>query len=271
VARQHQRRIEASLKQTLDRSDRRSDSEEAGRMQRFIEHLAGKRRIYQSQPALFHYPGLPSIEFYQRELFPWLPELEAQTPVIQRELAAVLADRDSAGLEPYIQIPAGQPLEQWGELDRSPRWSAYHFSFYGEDYADHRQQCPNTAAILDDLPQPRIPRRSPAALFSILEPHTHIPPHHGAANTRLLCHLPLILPNSCRLRVGNEIRAWQLGEAMIFDDTIEHEAWNDSDQIRVVLIFDIWNPFLSPAERDLVVRSLGVLDQLNGISPGMPV
>jgi aspartate beta-hydroxylase len=267
----HLAMMQGELERELDNSHITGNSAEAKRMQSFVEHLLGKRRIYHSAPLLFYYPGLPSIEFHPRERFPWLAEVEAMTPAIQGELAKVMADPDSAGLEPYVQTPAGMPADQFAELDRSKRWSAYHFWFYGQPYEDHRRQCPQTAALLDRLPQPHIPKRSPAALFSILDPKTHIPPHNGAANTRLLCHLPLVLPPNCRFRVGNEIRQWQMGEAFVFDDTIEHEAWNDSDQIRIVLIFDVWNPLLSEAERDLVTRSLAAVDRLNDADPEMGI
>ena len=92
------------------------------------------------------------------------------------------------------------------------------------------------------------------ALFSILRPHTHIPPHHGMLNTRLICHLPLIVPDGCRLRVGNHTRPVVAGEVLIFDDSIEHEAWNDSDEVRVILLFEIWRPELTPAERAALTR-----------------
>ena len=80
------------------------------------------------------------------------------------------------------------------------------------------------------------------ALFSVLEPGTHIPPHNGMLNTRLICHLPLIVPPGCRLRVGSETRTVEAGKTMIFDDSMEHEAWNDSGETRVVLLFEIWRP-----------------------------
>jgi aspartyl/asparaginyl beta-hydroxylase (cupin superfamily) len=98
----------------------------------------------------------------------------------------------------------------------------------------------------------RLPNFSPTAMFSCLEARTTIPPHCGETNTRLIVHLPLIVPAGCWFRVGNEVREWQYGRAFAFDDTIEHEARNDSDELRVVLIFDVWNPALSAAERDLV-------------------
>ena len=102
------------------------------------------------------------------------------------------------------------------------------------------------------LPQAVVPLRSPCAMYSALQPRTRIPPHTGVANFRLVVHLPLVLPPGCGFRVGSETRDWRIGEAWVFDDTIEHEAWNDSDEPRYIFICDIWNPRLSPrgARRD---------------------
>jgi aspartyl/asparaginyl beta-hydroxylase (cupin superfamily) len=122
-------------------------------------------------------------------------------------------------------------------------------------------------AAIGKLPQAEVPLRSPTALFSVLQPHTHIPPHTGVANFRLLVHLPLILPGHCRFRVGSETREWRLGEAWVFDDTIEHEAWNDSDETRVILICDIWNPWLSPDERRAIANVIAATDAYNGTIP----
>jgi aspartyl/asparaginyl beta-hydroxylase (cupin superfamily) len=89
-------------------------------------------------------------------------------------------------------------------------------------------------------------------MFSVLKPRTRIPAHVGASNCRLVVHLPLIVPKGCSFRVGNSRREWMPGQAWVFDDTIEHEAANDSDQPRVVFIFDIWHPLLSDAERQMI-------------------
>lgn len=228
------------------------------RMNKFLDHLSGRRRPYHQRPTNFFYPDLPSIEFWDREHFPWMDMLEAATQDIRGELLAV-ANSDT--LEPYMQRSATEPVQQWGELNHSLKWSAYHFALMGKLYEEHRRECPKTAAILDQVPYPNIPERSPAALFSILQPKTHIPAHTGAGNIRLLCHLPLVLPPDCRFRCGNEMREWKMGEAFVFDDTIEHEAWNDSDQMRAVLIFDIWNPLLDPAEHEFITRALTGLDE----------
>jgi aspartyl/asparaginyl beta-hydroxylase (cupin superfamily) len=117
--------------------------------------------------------------------------------------------------------------------------------------------------VLTALPQVDIPGRGPTAFFSILDAHTHIPPHTGVTNTRLTVHLPLVLPGNCRFRVGGDTREWQLGSGWVFDDTIEHEAWNDSDAARAILIFDVWNPQLTPQERDLVREATTVLAEYN--------
>src|SRR5262249_10842582 len=127
----------------------------------------------------------------------------------------------------------------------------YHFGYEGARNEANRARCPKTSALLDTLPQPQLAGLSPASLFSVLKPRTHIPPHTGVANIRVLCHLPLILPGNCWFRCGSETRSWNMGEGFVFDDTIEHEAANDSDQVRVVMIFDIWNPFLNEAEKEM--------------------
>jgi aspartate beta-hydroxylase len=241
---------------------------ESRRIGTFIDHLVGSRRIYHQKPTSFFYPGLPSIEFYPREDFPWLTEVEAATDAIRRELFAVMADDSlSDRFEPYVDYPAGVPLDQWAELNRSPRWSAFYLFRDGEVVSGNAGRCPATIAALDLAPQPHVIRRSPAAMFSVLQPRTRIPPHTGVSNTRLVAHLPLILPDDCRFRVGNETRAWREGEAWVFDDTIEHEAWNDSDRPRTILIFDIWSPFLSDAERELVARVTAAADAFNGGAP----
>jgi len=96
----------------------------------------------------------------------------------------------------------------------------------------------------------------PNVLFSRLRPKTKIPPHNGYVNTRFICHLPLIVPEGCGFRVGNDIRQWEEGKAWLFDDTIEHEAWNNSDENRYILLFEVWRPELNNTEIDLVTQIL---------------
>jgi aspartate beta-hydroxylase len=227
--------------------------------------LSGKRKAFQQQPLLFNYPHLPAIEFWDRNEFLWLDKLEGSTNAILGELQSVLAS-DADGLTPYIHYGEGLPIDQWAGLNHNPDWSAYHLIEGGIIDEAHAKNCPKTMAAVGEVPFPQLPGRSPVAMFSLLKPHTHIPPHTGASNARLLCHLPLIVPESCRYRVGGSWRNWEVGKAIIFDDTIEHEAFNESDHLRAVLIFDIWNPRLTEIDREIITQSTLALDAFNGIT-----
>jgi aspartyl/asparaginyl beta-hydroxylase (cupin superfamily) len=215
-----------------------------------------KRRVYHSQPKQVLFPYLPGIEFFRREDFPWLELLEAATEEIATEALGALAE-DRAGFKPYVDSPSGTPLDEWESLNHSLKWSVYSLWHDGERMSDHVEKCPKTAAVLAQLPLCDIPHYAPGAFFSVLTPRTRLPPHTGTTNTRSIVHLPLVIPAGCGFRVGAQVRSWTKGKAWVFDDSIEHEAWNDSDEIRIILIFDIWNPLLSAAERDLV-RALTV-------------
>jgi aspartyl/asparaginyl beta-hydroxylase (cupin superfamily) len=103
-------------------------------------------------------------------------------------------------------------------------------------------------------------------MFSLLKPQTHIPPHHGMLNTRLIAHLPLIVPEGCAMRVGDETRAWQTGKLALFDDSVEHEAWNKSDQTRVVLLFDVARPELDATELKAVALCFEAMDGFASLS-----
>lgn len=134
----------------------------------------------------------------------------------------------------------------------------------GAPVEQNAARCPRTMEALRNVPLAHVPNRSPSILFSLLEPGAHIPPHNGLVNTRLICHLPLVVPNNCRFRVGNEVREWVKGKAWLFDDSIEHEAWNDSDQTRVILLFDVWRPELTVEERRLVISLFEAIDAHDG-------
>ena len=213
--------------------------------------LAGRTRVYTQEPLLLHYPRLPAIPFHDRSHFPWFAELEAATDMIRGELEAVLAGAKD-DFAPYIAYPKGAPVNQWGELNHSRKWSSFFLWKDGVRQDGACKLCPKTAALLDTLPLCHLPGYAPTAMFSVLDGRTAIPPHTGSTNVRLICHLPLILPGPAGFRVGNETRAWTMGEAWVFDDTIEHEAWNDAGDLRVILILDVWNPSLDLGERELV-------------------
>ncbi|MCF6193485.1 MAG: aspartyl/asparaginyl beta-hydroxylase domain-containing protein, partial [Kangiellaceae bacterium] len=121
--------------------------------------------------------------------------------------------------------------------------------------------CPKTYQALTSLPLARIPGRSPNILFSKIKAGTHIQPHHGQLNCRMFCHIPLIVPGNCKLRVGNQEKSVQEGELLIFDDSIEHEAFNNSSQDRIVLIIDLWRPELTAEEQKIICSLLEIVDE----------
>ncbi|BCW90463.1 hypothetical protein sos41_36330 [Alphaproteobacteria bacterium SO-S41] len=215
-----------------------------------IAIMAGLSKPYNAEAAAFTVPRLPAIPFFERSDFPFLQALEAETDTIRAELLAGL--NDLAGFTPYVQYEPGIPVNQWVELNHSDRWSTLFLWKHGQPIAENQARFPKTAAILAGLEMADIDGLCPTAMFSALAPRTTIPPHSGETNARLVVHLPLVIPKGCTYRVGAEHRQWVEGECLIFDDSIEHEARNDSDELRIVLIFDVWNPLLTEAERDLM-------------------
>ena len=218
-----------------------------------VDHVLGRRAIYTNECHGLHFPFLPADEYFDRAHFPWFAAIEARTDAIRAEAVALLANGGEA-IRPYVRQEAGTPANKWSPLDHSLAWSACFLWEYGERNDAVCALCPETAAALEATPRNHVPGKAPSAFFSILAPGAHIPPHTGVTHTRAIVHLPLVVPDGCRFRVGGETRAWREGEAFAFDDTIEHEAWNDSAEPRIVLIFDVWNPHLTPAEHDLLQR-----------------
>ena len=217
------------------------------RMAEAIAIASGAQPVYLQQPTSFYYPGLPQVAWYEREQFPWLADMESAVSAMRAEIEAVLAE--DRGLVPYVGKPENRASRGHGLLNDA-RWSAFHLWQDGEPVEGNAARCPTIMKALESAPMPRIKQRSPMALISILKPGTHIEPHTGMLNTRLICHIPLVVPDGCRLRVGAETRIVEEGKAMIFDDSIEHEAWNDGRSARAVLLFEFWRPELNAAERD---------------------
>jgi len=225
------------------------------RVQAYAEQKTGRRKVFVQQPVNGHFPYLPAIEFFDRDHFPWLAALEARTAEITRELRSLL-DEGDPGFGPYVAFDRSQPANQWAELNHSPRWSAWFLWKDGARQDANIARCPATAAAAEAVPLLDLPGKGPTVMFSLLEPRTRIPPHTGSSNVRTTVHLPLFVPEGCGFRVGAETRTPRIGEAWAFDDTIEHEAWNDSDTLRAILILDVWNPLLTEAER-AAVRVVG--------------
>ncbi|NUT00880.1 MAG: aspartyl/asparaginyl beta-hydroxylase domain-containing protein [Sphingomonas sp.] len=247
---------EARLKAAMASVEQVADDEERKRIERFRSNAVGRTKVFHSNPTHFSFPGLAEREFHPRDLFPWLSGVEAATEAIAEELKAVMS-AERAELVPYIQYDEHLPLAQWKPLNRNPDWTAIHLWRNGERVEANARHCPKSLEILGHLPQPEIRGSGPNAMFSLLAPGTAIPPHVGVNNARLVCHLPLVVPEGCWFRVGGETRFWKRGEAFVFDDTIEHEALNPSNELRVVFIFDLWHPDLSATEREAVAALIG--------------
>ena len=230
-----------------------------------VDILFQRKKVYFQQPRYYFYPGLPHIQFFNRSKFPWLTQLESATDTIRRELLAVL-EMPSA-FRPYVEGVADRPHNAQQGMLNNPDWSAYYLWKHGEIVAENAARCPETMRVLASIPLACAPNRSPSVLFSLLKPGAHIPPHTGLINTRMIGHLPLVVPEGCEFRVGNETRQWKEGEAWLFDDTIEHEAWNRSNQTRVILLFEVWREELTADERSGVCALLAAIDAQTGRKP----
>lgn len=252
-------RLAAAVQDALGDGTGRSDTEQR-RLGAFVDQAMGRRRVFHNQCAGLFYPFLPEDEFFDRSHFPWFDELEAASGAIAEELKALIAQSDDL-LRPYVKFDEGVPESQWSALDGSLDWGACFLWEYGKPNLPIIERCPQTAAVLERIPLARIPGRGPNAFFSLLKPHSRIPAHTGVTNVRAIVHLALDIPENCGFRVGNETREWVEGKAFAFDDTIEHEAWNDSDKRRAILIIDAWNPHLTEKEREAVCTYIAAADE----------
>jgi aspartyl/asparaginyl beta-hydroxylase (cupin superfamily) len=187
----------------------------------------------------YYMPGVPARMFYDPSEFEWVSPLEKAFPVIRDELLQVLKD-DGAGFSGYMS-----------EANRRlAGWNTFNFFFYGRKFEENCARCPRTTRILESLP--RFERDH--VMFSALNPHAHIPPHTGPMNGIIRGHLALVAKPGSFIRVGNEQRTWEEGKVLVFDDSFEHEVWNHSDQVRIVLFMNFWHPCFSAEEIAVLER-----------------
>jgi len=233
------------------------------RFQQSLDIVLESRQVYYQEPRRYYYPGLPQVQFYERDEFDWVESVEAATNDIREELRAVMSG--PSRFSPYLKTDDTHLNRDFRGLADNEDWGALFLWDYGRLVPEIARLFPNTLEALRAAPQPEIPDQAPMALFSKLKPGTRIPPHNGMLNTRLICHLPIIVPENCgALRVGNETRPWVEGEMLIFDDSIEHEAWNESGEERVVLLFEVWRPELSDEEKRLLTSMLAAVKEFYG-------
>ena len=170
--------------------------------------------------------------FLDNTEFSWVPELESQWLAIRQELNTVMQHPE--------EIPAFHQLSpDQQKISKGDNWKTFAFYVFGIRLDENCRRCPQTVRALEALPGLQ------NAWFSILAPRYHIPPHKGPTRALVRCHLGLEVPQAeqnCWLRVDEEIRGWQEGQCILFDDTYEHEVRNDTDEVRVVLFLDVDRP-----------------------------
>lgn len=235
----------------------------AGSSPRFAQSLAlltGKSRRYEQEPRSYFFPELPTVTFYDRALFPWMDALEAATSDIRAELQGLLAGPNV--FAPYIEAEANMPVDRSHPSLESAEWTSSYLVRDGKIVPDIADRCPKTMAAVAHAPLETIKGRAPFILFSKLTPGAWIRPHTGFFNTRLVCHLPVIVTEKCWFRVGADVRGWKEGQCFAFNDTIEHEARNEGQGTRTVLIFNIWRPELTEEERHLVTALMESIDSI---------
>jgi aspartate beta-hydroxylase len=219
------------------------------------------------RPTFLYVPDLEPTPYFARESFPWYPVLESATPGILAELQAVIDARQ--GLQPFLRFDNGARKSDYlGSKGGEAAWDAYFFYRHGEAFAEHLAACPVTANALRHVPLTQIEEHAPEVLFSFLSPGTLIKPHHGVTNSRVVTHLPLIVPENCALEVGGVEHHWEVGRCVTFDDSYSHQAWNHSDQLRVVMILDSWHPGLREPETlalKQLVETIGAFNKQAGI------
>ena len=230
------------------------------RFQLSLDLMLGRKHttLELQQPSSYFFPGLPQRRYYERSELPWAPEIEAAAPGIRKELLAYLSSGEDS-FSPYLVNDPTRPRSDFHGLVDNPDWSTLYLWEKGAK-TPVAERFPQTFEAVNRLDLCRIGVRAPSILFSRLAAGARIPPHHGVMNARLICHLPLIVPPGCGFRVGGETREWREGELLVFDDSIEHEAWNRGSADRIILIFDVWRPELDSEERRAITALFESVD-----------
>jgi aspartate beta-hydroxylase len=210
------------------------------------------------RPSFLYFPDLPVAPVFPRDALSFADWYEAQTDAISDEARRVV--ESAAGVQPFHY---DVPEERRGELTRGD-WDAFFFYADGERFDANHAACPRTSEVLAKLPLGHVRAHGPEVCFSIMRPGARILPHRGVTNTRAVLHLGLEIPDGCALHlVGVLEQRWQRGTCFAFDDTFEHEAWNRSSTTRIVLLGDIWNPYLRQAEREVIGELVAFIGDFN--------
>jgi tetratricopeptide (TPR) repeat protein len=207
----------------------------------------------------FLYPDLPERNFHDAHALFGVRALEAASHGILQEFRRVIETNAAEVMSLVDHAEGAEAMDMDVDVadERYRRWSTLPLINNGTVNSANAALCPLTMRLYEASDPCTIPGRAPNLVFSLLDAGARIPAHRGLTNVRLVLHIPLIAPPDCALRVGNDVQSWEWGRAMLFDDTVEHEAWNESDRLRVVLLCDQWRPELSQPERRGIEKLLG--------------
>jgi beta-hydroxylase len=198
--------------------------------------LVGERVLWQLERLIARASLVGDRTFYEVREFPWAHNIERNWQTIRAELDRVLEDREA--LPNFQDISVDQAT-----ITQDDKWKTYFLYGYGFRSDANCERCPETARLCAQIPGMK------TAFFSILSPQKHIAAHRGPYKGVLRYHLGLRIPEpqeGCRIRVDEDVRHWTEGGSLIFDDTYDHEAWNDTDGVRVVLFVDFVRPLRFP-------------------------
>ena len=213
------------------------------------------------QPHLFFVPDITPIAVYTNEHMPWKASLEASIDVIKTELQNA-RDTGAANETPYLEPRAAGLGDDWKPIAGSLNWGSYQLYRKGVPSDALLDLFPETLRILNELPI-KSDGRPREIVFSVLQGKQRIPPHYGVSNTDMTVHLPLVTNDNSAIRVVDHVHDWQEGKVFAFDDSFDHESWNDSPEARVNLIFEVWHPELTEHERDAISAAFAARERWN--------
>lgn len=238
------------LDNTMKEIRNRYSAKDLERVEQSILILKGADKPVDADPrqvaTMLYFPGIAAKPWHDPNDFKWVPAMEASFAKIKSELLGLL--ENDAVFNPY-QHPYTKEIGWKG-------WNTYSLYRINKWDEEHCKLCPETVKAINNAPH-----GLRECMFTKLQPHSHISPHSGGSNAVLTCHLGLIIPNGCEIRVDTETRGWTEGKCLIFDDSYMHEVWHRGEETRMVLLWDIWHPDLTEIEKKVLEHIFPTLDK----------